>query len=273
MAILSSEKEVVSLPVPTLRPIGLFTSVANQIQWQNRYALGVRFQTTDLADLTYEGVPSGGPCVDDDSNVSARDFTDVEEQNAFSMIDAVTCSSLWKTYEQLNANVDEHFGLMVSEALAREAMYGNGGSVHNLADDAVATTPSTATTVLGAIAEMEENLATALGNTQGMIHLAPSALAYAIVNGTVNRRGDLLYSPGGHLVVADAGYQEAEASTTSVVYGSGPISYAVGDQSSQAAFDWEMNDWTTNQLLAIHQQFGIILYDPNKVFKITATKA
>jgi hypothetical protein len=273
VAILSSEKEVVSLPVPTLRPIGLFTSVANRIGWQDRYGLGVRFQTTDLTDLTFEGVPSGGPCNDVNTNITARDFTDVEEQNSFSVIDAVTCSSLWKTYEQLNANVDEHFAHMISEALAREAMYGTGGSVHNFATDAVATDPATASTVLGAIAELEENLATAIGNTQGAIHMAPSALSYAIVNGTVNRRGDSLYSPGGHLVIADAGYQTVEAGTTSVIYATGPVAFATGGQASRAQFDWEFNDWTTNQLLALHAEFGIILYDPNHVFKITATKA
>jgi hypothetical protein len=273
VAILSAEKEVISLPTPVLRPVGLFATVAQNVRWSDRYGLGVRFQTTDLADLTYEGVPSGGPCTDVNTSITPRSFTDVEEQNAFSMIDAVTCSSLWKTYEQLNEDVDLHFRLMVSEALAREAMYGTGGSVHHFTADAVATNPGTASTVVGAIAELEENLATSIGNTQGAIHISPSALTYAIVNGTVNRRGELLYSPGGHLVIADAGYQLAEASTTSVIYATGPVSYAVGGQQSRAQYDWEFNDWTHNDLLALHQQFGIILYDPNKVFKITATKA
>jgi hypothetical protein len=273
VAILSSEKEVVVLPVPALRPIGLFVNSAQRIGWVDRYALGVRFQPIDLTDLSYEGVPSGGPCVDVNTTVTPRDFPDVEEQNSFSIIDAVTCNALWKTYEQLNADVDQHFALIISEALAREAMYGNGGSVHNFADDAVATNPTTASTVLGAIAELEENLATALGNTQGVIHIAPSALTYAIVNGTVNRRGDLLFSPGGHQVVSDAGYQAVETGTTTVIYGTGPVYFATGGQSSRAQEDWEFNDWTRNQLLALHQEFGIVLYDPNKVFKITATKA
>ena len=83
---------VIVLPRPQLRTIGLFATTVPKFPWLDRYGLGVKFQTTDLADLTYEGVPSGGPCVDVNTNITPRDFTDVEEQGAFSVLDAVTCS-------------------------------------------------------------------------------------------------------------------------------------------------------------------------------------
>jgi len=262
---------VVILPAPPIRPVGLFLSTALNFGWQDRYALGVKFQTTDLSPLHYEAIPSGGPCTDVNTTLTPRDFTDVEEQGAFSVIDAVTCSSIGKTPEELNSNLAEHWALTLSAAVAKEAMYGTGGSTHYLALDA--TDASTSTTVHAGIAELEERLATAIGNTQGVIHIAPSALTYAILNGAVNRRGDFYFSPSGHLVIADAGYQAVESGSTSVIYASGPIYYALDDLASRAQYDWEFNDWTHNDLLALAQAFGIILYDPDVVFKVTATKA
>lgn len=259
------------LPAPQLRSVGLFTNTVQRFQWEDRFGLGVKFQTTDLADLTYEGVPSGGPCVDMNTNITPRDFTDVEEQGAFSILDAVTCSSIGKTPEELTTNLAEHWDLTISEAVAREAMYGTAGGGHHFSSDA--TSAGSTSTVHDGIAELEERLATAIGNTQGMIHMAPSALTYAILNGAVNRRGDNYFSPSGHLVVADAGYQAVEAGTTSVVYATGPVYFSLSDRASRAQFDWEFNDWTHNDLLALEQAFGIVLYDPDVVFSVTATRA
>lgn len=262
---------VVQLPAPVIRPVGTFLNTVPEVRWEDRYALGVRFQTTDFADLSYEGIPSGGPCVDINTNITPRDFTDTEDQGAFSILDAVTCSSIGKTYEELNADLRQHWNLTISEAVARQAMYGTSGGPHYFAADAVDA--STATTVYHAIAELEERLATSIGNVQGMIHMAPSALVYGVINGTVNRRGDVYYSPGGHIVVADAGYQAVESSTTSVIYATGPVWFALSSPASRAADDWEFNDWTHNDLLSLEQAFGIILYDPDVVFKVTATRA
>lgn len=263
--------QIFRLPAPQLRTVGLFTNTIPRIQWVDRYALGVKFQTTDLADLTYEGVPSGGPCIDEDSAVTARDFTAVEQQGAFSVVDAVTCSSIGKTPEELTANLVEHWDLTISEAIAHEAMYGTAGSDHNFSSDA--TSAGSTSTVHDGIAELEERLATTIGNTQGLIHLAPSALTYAVLNGAVNRRGDNYFSPSGHLIVSDAGYQAVEAGTTTVIYGTGPVYYGLGERQSMAQFDWEMTDWTHNDLMAAEQAFAIVLYDPNVVFSVTATRA
>lgn len=261
---------VITLPQPVIRGIGTFLETVPRIQWQDRWALGVKFQTTDFADLSYEGIPSGGPCVDINTSITPRDFTDVEEQGAFSVLDAVTCSSIGKTPEELNENLANHWATTISEAVAREAVLGVGGSTHHFSTDA--TDAGTPASVREGVAELEERLALAISNTRGMIHMAPTALVYAVTNGTVNRRGDTYYTPGGHLVVADAGYQASETSTT-VMYGTGPVWFALGDRASRAGFDWEFNDWTHNDLLALEQAFGIILYDPDVVFKVTATRA
>ena len=261
---------VVQLPAPSIRPVGTFLNTVPRVTWNDRYALGVLFQTTDFADLSYEGIPSGGPCVDMMSTITPRDFTDTEEQGAFSVLDAVTCSSIGKTYEELNADLANHWAFTISEAVARAAMYGTGGGPHSFVADAVgSTTPSS---VHEGIAELEEQLALAIGNVQGMIHMSPSALVYAVTNGTVNRRGDIYYSTGGHIVVADAGYQVSETTTT-IMYGTGPVWYALGERASRAGDDWEFNDWTHNDLLSLEQAYGIILYDPDVVFKTTATRA
>jgi hypothetical protein len=263
---------VIALPAPVVRPVGLFLTTAISFPWLDRYALGVKFQTTDLSPLGYEAIPSGGPCADMDTVITPRNFTDVEEQGAFSVIDAVTCSSIGKTPEELQADLVNHMALVLSAACAKEAMYGSGGSTHNLSGDATVVA-GTFATVHDGIAELEERLATANGNTQGFLHMAPSALTYAILNGAVNRRGDIYYSPSGHVVIADAGYQAVESSTTTVMYGSGPVYYALDDVISRAQYDWEMNDWTHNDLMAMAQAYGIILYDPNTVFQVTATRA
>jgi len=123
---------------------------------------------------------------------------------------------------------------------------------------------------------MEERLALGLRNSQGFIHLAPSALAWAVTNGTINLRGDRYYSPGGHIVIADAGYQVSET-TASVVYASGPVWWKMTNRQGVARsvdeiFDWDAAD-RKNLQVVIEELYGLLVFDPATVWSTSATKA
>jgi hypothetical protein len=259
-------------PTPDLRPVGLFTQTVPEIPWDRHYGAGVKFQPLDLTDLTLVATPDTWCVEESDPTGGARACVDFETQTAFQIMDIFGASSLEYTAEEMQANVRERWPLLISEALAREFLAGSGGSNHNLTADGVGvTTPST---VHEGIAELEEQMALGLGNTLGMIHMTPSALVYGVTNGTVSYNGGRYYSPGGHLVVADAGYQVSETTTTTM-WGTGLVRYAVSESLSR------MDDIMSgvplsafkNQLLWLEQAIGIIIFDPNTVYKTVATRA
>lgn len=269
---------VVEFPTPNLRPWGLFLDNAlvlpdSLFDEPTRWTLGVKFQPFDFTELELETLPSN-PCTDPAEIGDPREYTDVETQAAFSLVDQVTCSTLWKTEGQLAANIAERWPLLVSEAFARELLSGSAGgglSLSNSDTDAGATS-----TVAAAIAEFEERLALGLNNAQGMIHLAPSALVYGVKDGIINFQGGRYFSPGGHIVIADAGYQATET-TTSVGYATGPVYYKLTDRQGRARSVDEVLDWRVaqrkNVQTVIDDAYGLILFDPNTVWSSVITKA
>ncbi len=259
-------------PTPDLRQRGLFTDTVPQIDWDRHYGAGVKFQPLDLADLTLVATPDTWCVQESDPTGGARACKAFVTQTAFQIMDIFGASSLEYTAAEMEANVEDRWPLLISEAFAREFLTGNGGSDHNLTTDGVgATTPST---VREGIAELEEQMALGLGNTLGMIHMTPSALVYGVTNGTVSYNNGRYYSPGGHLVVADAGYQVTETSTT-IMWGTGLVRWAVSPMDSRMdnIMDGVSLSAFKNQLLWLEQAIGIIIFDPTTVYKTVATRA
>ena len=263
---------ILSWPTPELRPRGLFLDTVPSIPWVNRYGFGVTFQPMDLADLSLIVMPTTTPCATEADQPAARECKAAVVQTAFNVIDSITGPSREWTQEELVADIERRWPLLISEAFAREMLAGTGGSDHNLTADGVgATTPAT---VREGIAELEEQMALGLGNTLGFIHLTPSALVYAVTNGTVSYNNGRYYSPGGHLVVADAGYQVTETTTTTM-FATGLVRWAAGPREARmdTVSDSLVMGTVKNQLMWTEQAYGIIVFDPATVYKTVATRA
>jgi hypothetical protein len=265
------------LPAPSLRPVGLFEQTATRVEWVNRYAAGVTFEPYDLTGLTLDDIPAD-LCATEGDLGAARECVAWVTQTGFNLIDQFTGQTREEDEASMRANIAARWPLLLSEAFAREFLAGAGGSNHNLTADAEDI--GATSTVQIAIAELEEIMARGtgtsepLGNTLGMIHMTPSALVYAVTNGIVNRRGDTYYSPGGHLVVADAGYQVAET-TTSTMYASGPVYWALGERDARLDTLSDGMSWSSkkNTLLWVEQAMGVIIFAPDSVWKTAVTKA
>lgn len=259
-------------PTPQLHTRGLFTSTVTEVPWNLRYGGGVTFQPLDLTDLDLVAVPLDGCTEESDPTSLARECITAVVQTAFNVMDSFKAPAREYTWEEMQADIDRRWPLVISEAIAREFLAGAGGSNHNLTADGVgATTPAN---VAGGIAELEEDMALGLGNTLGYIHMTPSALVYAVQNGVVVFNGGRYYSPGGHLIVADSGYQVAETTTT-VMYGTGQVFWALDNRLPRmdSPVDGMTLSALKNQLYLLEQAYGIIIFDPNTVYKTTATKA
>ena len=268
--------EIVPAPPVELRPLGLFTQTVPEVPWNPRFGRGVTFQPVDLTDLTVLSVPDDAPCSTESDLAAARACKAYVTQTGFNLLDQVSdqANVFGGTAEDdLRADISRRWPLVVSEAIAREFLTGTAGSTHNLTADAGAAV-ATPATVHGGIAELEEEMALGLGNTLGMIHMTPSALVYAVTNGSVNYNNGRYYSPGGHLVVADAGYQVAETTTTAM-FGTGAVLWSMGPRDSRLDTLSDGMDWGTkkNTLLWVEQAMAIFWYDPDTVWLATATKA
>lgn len=255
---------VIQLPTPALRDVGLLLDNIPRPGIDSRWPLGVKFQPFDFTALLF----NDSDCAPTNLPGTNRTFPTVVEQPAFSIWDAVKCSTLWMTPQELEDNVRYRWPNLISYAFAQELLTSNASGGHSLQDDDVDLGASASVQV--ALAEAEEFLALNLKNSVGLVHMSPSLLAYAVANNHVFRRGNTYYTPGGHIVIADAGYQVAET-TTSVMYVTGPVFYAMTDVESLGA-PYSNLDRTHNDYRALQMAYGILLFDPALVRSTTVTK-
>lgn len=141
--------------------------------------------------------------------------------------------------------------ITVADGLDNRYLAGPGAD-----SDTVTDGPSSPVTALACV---EGALAVALHGAQGMIHVTNQLLTYLVGSQLVTRQGNLLVSPNGHIVVADAGYSGdgpgGGAATTAYqwIYGTpiiqvrlGPVELIPGslDDARQlaAAMDRAVND-------------------------------
>jgi hypothetical protein len=143
-----------------------------------------------------------------------------------------------------------------------------------------ATVPSVTTTDLDtALSHLEDHLAALYGNMQGTIHMSPGALSCAARSEQLVREGAKWYTPSGHLVIADAGYDGSEpvsavdsdgiavapqstpAAGTEWIYATGPVAWQMGPEIDHGAEDLGATR-KSNRDGAIAQRLLLAIYDP-----------
>lgn len=270
MAVTGFGPVIENYPAAPVRPVGLFLDTARRLTSITfRFPLGVKFQGANYDGLFVNDVdctPSGLQ--------SPHGYKDIEEQPAFSIYDSVICTTLSKTFDEVSAYIAERWPVLISNAYATELLTGAVSGGHSLQGDDTALGASS--TVLGAISTLDAVLAQNLRGGQGMLHLAPSLLAYAVTNGSVNRRGDTYFSPSGHVVVADSAYEpsgDPDSVTTVTAYATGPVYWAATDRIPLSGIAHENTDFARNTVQAIEESYGLLLFDPDLVWSTVTTKA
>jgi hypothetical protein len=232
------------------------TLVADDARNPNRWMGGVIFRSTGC--VFPDGVELGDPCADPeretaegwDLELADGDVAD-HRFSSFGIDASAFCPSVggWG-YDRLVAYVNQRTELIRSVRLAAQVERGlyTSDATPFLADSP--TDVSTAdVTPVGALANVEEGLATKLGVGRGMIHLT-LGLATRL-------RGALVFDEtgaktvSGHTVIVDPGYVGASPSTNAAVageqwiYGSGMVAYRASDLIIQGtrsdSFDIERN--------------------------------
>lgn len=260
---------VLDYPAAPVRPWGLFLQTAQRINPSFRFPLGVKFQGANYDPLFLNDAdctPSG--------LMEPHGYKDVEEQPAFSVYDSVICSTLSKTFEEVSAYIEQRWPVLISHAYATELLTGAASGGHSLQGDDTALGASA--TVLGAVSTLDGVLAQNLRGGQGMLHMAPSILVYAVKDGVVNLKGGKYFSPSGHLVVADSAYEPAgdpDGVTTVPVYATGPVYWAATDRRPLSGIAHENTDFSRNTVRAVEEAYGLLLFDPDLVWSTVTTKA
>lgn len=264
-------EEVIDWPAPEQR--GYATAITTY-RWADldRWLSGVTWtpygcpDTTSLpVDLECDGV--------DQTFSSPTAFGSFASFQPFRMEFAVDCSVLGGmgvNGEKLRAYALEVIQADTSRQLARQAMF-TQPETENIGfydeADAVGTSD---TTPVGALAAVESGLAQRLNNGLGMIHVSPGMASRLVSASALERRGGQLYSPLGHLVVADAGYVGAGGvAGQSTIYGTGVVRY----QTTEVNFlstPWENFDWANNITEAQAERYGIVLFEPCAVVSAAA---
>lgn len=259
---------VLDYPSAPVRPWGLLLDTIPRLNGVgSRWPLGVKFQGANYDPLFANDVdctPSG--------LAEPHGYNDVEEQPAFSVYDSVICSTLSKTFDEVSAYIDQRWPVLISNAFAHELLTGDVSDGHSLQDDDVALAASGS--IVEAVSRLEGILAQNLLGGQGLIHLPPSLLTYAVTNGTVNLKGTRYFSPSGHLVVADSAYEASGApGSTAVAYATGPVYWLATERSPLSGIAHENTDFSRNTVQAIEESYGLLLFDPDLVWSTVVTKA
>lgn len=129
--------------------------------------------------------------------------------------------------EELRQYMDDYALLHRSRIIAKETMTGYLTAANPSLVSVAETVTGLDTTVLGALAAVEDGLAARIGNGVGMIHLTPGI--FTLLRGSFVFDDNEVRTITGHRVVADAGYTGGAPSTGTVtsgetwIYGSGPV--------------------------------------------------
>lgn len=186
---------------------------------------------------------------------------------AFMLWAAMSGSTLDAENEVVGDLTLRRMGDFVSYTMADELITGAiGGS--GLADDATPIVGGPVTIANGAVGHMEEWFATRAGNTQGFLHVSKTTLAALYAATAVTYEGGRYYTPSGHIVVADGGYQEPmmapndgapSTAGNGWAYITGPVWYRTTVPEILGP-GWTQLDRTHNILEAISTAYAIFVY-------------
>lgn len=215
---------VIELPLRK-RTRGLLIDTADRIPNSVRWLAGVTLRPWGCSGL----LPTDADYCDFEAD-ELDEFFEVGENpvfDAFDIYNTESCSTLDSDITVLNDRVGKRWDVMVSEQVAARL------NLELAARATVVTTGPVNTAIL--IAKAEEALALTLHGGLGMVHMSPAALSMVVAEGSVDLRDDQWRTPGGHLVVADAGHTGVEPTAetlldgTEWVYTSGAVLYGLGD--------------------------------------------
>lgn len=158
-----------------------------------------------------------------------------------------------------------------SYEMANELWEGTVANADNLANRALTDLDSDVltagpATVLDALGCIEQGLAACYRGRQGMVHATPQVLAHMAQGNLITLMGGTWVSPGGHVVVGDAGYTgngptgQPATITSQWVYGTGLISARLGPVQVFGP-DVTSIDRDVNDQMAIAQQMVGLQWD------------
>jgi hypothetical protein len=165
------------------------------------------------------------------------------------------------TREELREYITAYSLLHRSRIVAKEAMTGYLTSANPSLISEADTITGLDTTVLGALAAVEDGLAARIGNGIGMVHMTPGVFSLLRGHFTVT----------GHRVVADAGYTGGAPSTGTVtageswIYGSGPIYLETTPVTDNGDTDASAFELTTNTGVIDIHQYAVLAFEPCSV--------
>lgn len=216
----------IDLPSPRPRTRGRLVDVAMPIPgFSGRWA-GVEWLPWPGVDDNRDGV-----LCETVYDKTPRDLPELENQPAFLLWDALTCSTLGISLSTLGRLLTENVTDFLSATLAMELESGTGSGGASLASTANVVT-SAAVPLKVAMAMLEDHLGSALHGGLGVIHLTPGLFTLAIADGLVDETTHK--TPTGHDVIGDAGHTGvvdpadggAVGEGERYIYASGDIWYA-----------------------------------------------
>ena len=247
---------VIELPLRK-RTRGLLIETADRIPNSVRWLAGVTLRPWGCSGF----VPADADYCDFESD-ELDDFFDVGENpvfDAFDIYNTESCSTLDSDISVLNARVETRWGVMVSEQVAARL------NLELAARATVATTGPVNTSIL--IAKAEEQLALTIHGGLGMVHMSPAVLSMVVAEGSVDLRDGMWLTPGGHVVVADAGHTGIEPTGetlldgTEWVYTTGAVLFGLGEpRVPTKATEYLDRDTNTNTARIIGT--SVVAFDP-----------
>ena len=247
---------VIELPLRK-RTRGLLIDTADRIPNSVRWLAGVTLRPWGCSGF----VPADADYCDFESD-ELDDFFDVGENpvfDAFDIYNTESCSTLDSDISVLNARVETRWGVMVSEQVAARL------NLELAARATVATTGPVNTSIL--IAKAEEQLALTIHGGLGMVHMSPAVLSMVVAEGSVDLRDGMWLTPGGHVVVADAGHTGIEPTGetlldgTEWVYTTGAVLFGLGEpRVPTKATEYLDRDTNTNTARIIGT--SVVAFDP-----------
>ena len=247
---------VIELPLRK-RTRGLLIDTADRIPNSVRWLAGVTLRPWGCSGF----VPADADYCDFESD-ELDDFFDVGTNpvfDAFDIYNTESCSTLDSDISVLNARVETRWGVMVSEQVAARL------NLELAARATVATTGPINTAIL--IAKAEEQLALTIHGGLGMVHMSPAVLSMVVAEGSVDLRDGMWLTPGGHVVVADAGHTGIEPTGetlldgTEWVYTTGAVLFGLGEpRVPTKATEYLDRDTNTNTARIIGT--SVVAFDP-----------
>jgi hypothetical protein len=245
------------------RPWGRFIDLATEVKIESsgvdRTARGAKWMAPGELSPIVVDYSCG---VDDNKSTGNVTFTEVD-QPGFLFFNLFRCSTLSGDLDDVREWTDDSFESIKSEALAYAATTAITGSHYNLATHS--TQMQNATSVTDVVGFVEMGLADRISNQRGYILMHPRYLANAVAAYVIRQEGDILVSPSGHKVIADAGVRPYN-----VVYGTGSLGWAIMSGPDDANMRSYL-DRTRNIATWFKESYGIVVFNPAWSVKSTIT--